>query len=269
MWQAGDDPATAATLKQLHDRGRATQGTGTAAQIPGIQVAGKTGTAETGTNEPPHAWFIAFAPADNPQYAVAVLVEHGGVSGRRRSDRWPGRGAHRRAGSRGRCWGRNRMRPCTRVGVDSPRQHSSEWQIGFRHDVAGRPGLFEPLRIEREIAQGGMAEVYLARDQSLDRPVALEGALPRVRARAVVRRAVPARGAGRRQPQPPEHRRDLRLGPGGGHVLHRDGVRRRPLAARPDPQRRRRSTRARPPTSPPRSRRRSRSRIAAVSCTAT
>ena len=42
------------------------------------QVAGKTGTAETAPGENPHAWFIAFAPADDPQYAVAVLVEHGG-----------------------------------------------------------------------------------------------------------------------------------------------------------------------------------------------
>jgi peptidoglycan glycosyltransferase len=79
-WRTAMTPATAATLKgymiQVVQRG-----TGTAAQIAGIQVAGKTGTAETGTNEPPHAWFIAFAPADNPQYAVAVLVEHGGTSG--------------------------------------------------------------------------------------------------------------------------------------------------------------------------------------------
>ncbi len=43
-----------------------------------MQVAGKTGTAETAPGEKPHAWFIAFAPADHPKYAVAVLVEHGG-----------------------------------------------------------------------------------------------------------------------------------------------------------------------------------------------
>jgi peptidoglycan glycosyltransferase len=50
-------------------------GTGTAAQLQGIQVAGKTGTAEApgGFND---AWFIAFAPADNPKVAVAVVVEH-------------------------------------------------------------------------------------------------------------------------------------------------------------------------------------------------
>ncbi|MBV8065907.1 MAG: penicillin-binding protein 2 [Actinobacteria bacterium] len=50
-------------------------GTGTAAQIPGIQVAGKTGTAETGINNVYTAWFVSFAPADNPQVAVAVVLE--------------------------------------------------------------------------------------------------------------------------------------------------------------------------------------------------
>ena len=49
--------------------------------IPGVQIASKTGTAEHGTdprNTPPHAWYIAFAPAQNPKVAVAVLVENGG-----------------------------------------------------------------------------------------------------------------------------------------------------------------------------------------------
>ena len=50
-------------------------GTGTAAQIPGIQVAGKTGTAETGVNHVYTAWFVSFAPADNPTVAVAVVLE--------------------------------------------------------------------------------------------------------------------------------------------------------------------------------------------------
>jgi len=51
------------------------QGTGTAAQIPGIQVAGKTGTAQTGNNMI-HAWFVCFAPATQPKVAVAVMVEN-------------------------------------------------------------------------------------------------------------------------------------------------------------------------------------------------
>ncbi|HVV77555.1 MAG TPA: penicillin-binding protein 2 [Mycobacteriales bacterium] len=59
-------------------------GTGVAAQIPGITVAGKTGTAQHGLASqhlPPEAWFVSFAPADNPQVAVAVLVEDGGSLG--------------------------------------------------------------------------------------------------------------------------------------------------------------------------------------------
>jgi peptidoglycan glycosyltransferase len=50
-------------------------GTGRNAQIPGIQVAGKTGTAETNISHVYTAWFVAFAPADNPQVAVAVVLE--------------------------------------------------------------------------------------------------------------------------------------------------------------------------------------------------
>jgi peptidoglycan glycosyltransferase len=64
------------------------RGTGTAAQIPGIAVAGKTGTADNGPQRPdgsylnpPHAWFSGFAPADNPRIAVAVIIENGGVAG--------------------------------------------------------------------------------------------------------------------------------------------------------------------------------------------
>jgi penicillin-binding protein A len=51
-------------------------GTGTAAQMPGIAVAGKTGTAETGVQGVNTTWFISFAPADNPKVAVAVVVEN-------------------------------------------------------------------------------------------------------------------------------------------------------------------------------------------------
>jgi peptidoglycan glycosyltransferase len=56
-------------------------GTGTAAQIPGVEVAGKTGTAQHAKGAPPHAWFTAFAPANDPQIAVAVVVENGGNAG--------------------------------------------------------------------------------------------------------------------------------------------------------------------------------------------
>jgi peptidoglycan glycosyltransferase len=58
-------------------------GTGTAAQIPGIQVAGKTGTAETGQGNINTTWFTAFAPADHPKIAITVVVENqaGGFGG--------------------------------------------------------------------------------------------------------------------------------------------------------------------------------------------
>lgn len=56
-------------------------GTGKAARIEGVRVAGKTGTAEVEGQEP-HAWFICFAPADDPSVAVAVIVENGGEGGK-------------------------------------------------------------------------------------------------------------------------------------------------------------------------------------------
>lgn len=56
-------------------------GTGTAAQIDGVTVAGKSGTAQHAEGRPPHAWFTSFAPADDPQVAVAVVVEDGGEAG--------------------------------------------------------------------------------------------------------------------------------------------------------------------------------------------
>jgi peptidoglycan glycosyltransferase len=86
-------------LHQVMDSGQAAEltqmmedvvnnGTGTAAQIPGIKVAGKTGTADNGPQRSdgsyvnaPHAWFSGFAPADNPRIAVAVIIENGGVAG--------------------------------------------------------------------------------------------------------------------------------------------------------------------------------------------
>ncbi|MBO1751205.1 penicillin-binding protein 2 [Actinotalea sp. BY-33] len=73
-------PETAAALQEMM-LGVVADGTGRAAQIPGVQVAGKTGTAETSSDVPPHAWFTSFAPADDPQIAVAVIVENGGTLG--------------------------------------------------------------------------------------------------------------------------------------------------------------------------------------------
>ncbi len=70
---------TAAILKQLMVQ-VVTSGTGTSAAISGVQVAGKTGTAEVADGES-HAWFAAFAPADDPKVVVAVLVENAGTGG--------------------------------------------------------------------------------------------------------------------------------------------------------------------------------------------
>ncbi len=72
------------------------RGTGRAARVPGVSVAGKTGTAQVVTLEKykdikdikmipyrfrDHAWFVAFAPVDRPEIAVAVLAEHAGHGG--------------------------------------------------------------------------------------------------------------------------------------------------------------------------------------------
>jgi peptidoglycan glycosyltransferase len=76
VWHRVMQPTTASILNGFM-RSVVTSGTGTAAQIPGITVAGKTGTAEAPPGHP-HAWFIAFAPAEAPRYAIAVIVEHGG-----------------------------------------------------------------------------------------------------------------------------------------------------------------------------------------------
>lgn len=56
-------------------------GTAAPGGIAGFQVAAKTGSAEPGGDVKTHAWYIAFAPADDPRIAVAVLVEHGGTGG--------------------------------------------------------------------------------------------------------------------------------------------------------------------------------------------
>lgn len=56
-------------------------GTGTNAKIDGVDVAGKTGTAEGGTGDPYTLWFTGFAPAKNPEVAVAVVVGNGGGLG--------------------------------------------------------------------------------------------------------------------------------------------------------------------------------------------
>lgn len=59
------------------------EGTAKRAKNNKVQIAAKTGTAENAEGKEPHSWFVAFAPADNPEIAVAVVVENGGAgSGR-------------------------------------------------------------------------------------------------------------------------------------------------------------------------------------------
>jgi penicillin-binding protein A len=68
-------PETAAQLTAMMSR-VVEEGTGTAAALSGVRVAGKTGTAEVGTNrEFTQPWFIGFAPVENPRIALAVTVE--------------------------------------------------------------------------------------------------------------------------------------------------------------------------------------------------
>lgn len=78
-WRTAMTPDVAATVKTMMVS-VVEGGTGTAAQIPGVSVAGKTGTAQNQTGAP-HAWFVGFAPAEDPQVVVAVMVEHGGSVG--------------------------------------------------------------------------------------------------------------------------------------------------------------------------------------------
>ncbi|MBU4447968.1 MAG: penicillin-binding protein 2 [Proteobacteria bacterium] len=88
----GASPATLEVVRQSLV-GVVNDGTAKAARLPHIQVAGKTGTAQVVAMDrdnpkkkqarglEDHAWFVAYAPADDPQVAVAVLVEHGGHGG--------------------------------------------------------------------------------------------------------------------------------------------------------------------------------------------
>jgi penicillin-binding protein A len=72
-------PQTARTLTELMVNNENSYSN--AGKIRGVQIAAKTGTAEHGADPkttPPHVWYVAFAPAEDPQIAVAVLVESGG-----------------------------------------------------------------------------------------------------------------------------------------------------------------------------------------------
>lgn len=84
VWSTPMSARTAAELNQMM-RNVVESGTGTAVQLPGIQVAGKTGTAQIGLigSNLTQPSFVAFAPADNPRVAIAVMVDRsqGGFGG--------------------------------------------------------------------------------------------------------------------------------------------------------------------------------------------
>jgi peptidoglycan glycosyltransferase len=83
QWRRAMSPASAAVLADLMEQ-VVISGTGRKAAVPGVRIAGKTGTAQV-TGKAPHAWFIGFgpveAPSDVPQIAIAVVVESGGDFG--------------------------------------------------------------------------------------------------------------------------------------------------------------------------------------------
>lgn len=82
-WRRAMSPASAGVLADMMEQA-VISGTGTRAAVPGVRIAGKTGTAET-EGSAPHAWFIGFGPlgaeSGDPQIAIVVIVESGGAFG--------------------------------------------------------------------------------------------------------------------------------------------------------------------------------------------
>jgi peptidoglycan glycosyltransferase len=80
VWRRATSPSTAAKVTRLMESVvDSADGTGVAARIPGVAVAGKTGTAQTGTHHTDD-WFVAFAPAAHPRVAVAVVLPDQGYA---------------------------------------------------------------------------------------------------------------------------------------------------------------------------------------------
>ncbi|MEO5743016.1 MAG: penicillin-binding transpeptidase domain-containing protein, partial [Terracoccus sp.] len=79
-FQRAISPETAATMNQMMVNG-VENGAASNARIDGVSVAGKTGTAENGGDLPYTLWFTGFAPANDPEFAITVLIEDGGGLG--------------------------------------------------------------------------------------------------------------------------------------------------------------------------------------------
>ena len=137
-------------------------------------------TAPTRKNTPPHAWYIAFAPAERPQVAVAVLVENGGDPNASRPP-----AAHVAAPDRAR---RHRRGAAARRRDDRPRRRSAT--------------LADRYRLDRRIAVGGMGEVWEAVDTRLGRSVAVKVLQAEFTDDPEFLRPVPRRGPHRRVAQP-------------------------------------------------------------------
>ncbi|MGN0867812.1 MAG: peptidoglycan D,D-transpeptidase FtsI family protein [Oligosphaeraceae bacterium] len=75
-------PAEALAILKDGMRQCVLQGTGQSLNTPQLEILAKTGTAETGRNQRPHAWVVALAPANQPRFLVVVVAEHGGGGGK-------------------------------------------------------------------------------------------------------------------------------------------------------------------------------------------
>lgn len=80
VWKTAVSEAVASVIESMMIECVET-GTGTGAKINGITVAGKTGTAENEESDKTHAWFVCYAPAENPEIAICVMQEYAGVTG--------------------------------------------------------------------------------------------------------------------------------------------------------------------------------------------
>jgi peptidoglycan glycosyltransferase len=80
-WRRIVSPAVAADVTaamQLAVEGELGRRFTPGADVAGVEVAGKSGSAELDNSDAPHSWFIGFAPVDDPKVAIAVVVERGG-----------------------------------------------------------------------------------------------------------------------------------------------------------------------------------------------